>query len=54
MTSTHHGMYPLYQNQTPYYWESENGRRLLVWSGEHHNHSELLQYKRTSEGSLHE
>lgn len=34
---THHGMYPLYQNQIPYYWENENGGRLLVWSGEHYN-----------------
>lgn len=34
---THHGMYPLYHNQTPYYWESENGGRILVWSGEHYN-----------------
>lgn len=34
---THHGMYPLYQNQTPYFWESEAGGRLLVWNGEHYN-----------------
>lgn len=34
---THHGMYPLYQNQKPYFWEAENGKRLLVWSGEHYN-----------------
>lgn len=34
---THHGMYPLYQNQTPYYWERDNGGRILVWSGEHYN-----------------
>lgn len=34
---THHGMYPLYQNQTPYFWENEEGKRLLVWSGEHYN-----------------
>ena len=27
---THHGMYPLYQNQKPYFWESGDGRRLLV------------------------
>ena len=29
--STHHGMYPLYQNQKPYFWENEDGQRLLVW-----------------------
>lgn len=34
---THHGMYPLYQNQTPYYWENAKGKRLLVWNGEHYN-----------------
>lgn len=34
---THHGMYPLYQNQVPYYWENENGGRILVWNGEHYN-----------------
>lgn len=34
---THHGMYPLYHNQTPYYWENEQGKKLLVFSGEHYN-----------------
>lgn len=34
---THHGMYPLYQNQQPFFWENEEGRRLLVWNGEHYN-----------------
>lgn len=34
---THHGMYPLYQNQKPYFWEKEKGGRILVWSGEHYN-----------------
>ncbi len=34
---THHGMYPLYKNQRPYWWEAENGKRLLVWNGEHYN-----------------
>lgn len=34
---THHGMYPLYQNQKPYFWEDDKGRRLLVWNGEHYN-----------------
>lgn len=34
---THHGMYPLYQNQKPFFWEGENGKKLLVWSGEHYN-----------------
>lgn len=34
---THHGMYPLYQNMTPYYWENHEGKKLLVWNGEHYN-----------------
>ncbi|MBZ9685706.1 hypothetical protein G9F72_004990 [Clostridium estertheticum] len=34
---THHGMYPLYQNQKPYYWENKEGKKLLVFSGEHYN-----------------
>lgn len=34
---THHGMYPLYQNQRPFFWENEEGKRMLVWSGEHYN-----------------
>lgn len=34
---THHGMYPLYQNQNAYFWENEAGKRLLVWNGEHYN-----------------
>lgn len=34
---THHGMYPLYQNQNAYFWENEAGARLLVWNGEHYN-----------------
>jgi hypothetical protein len=34
---THHGMYPLYQNQKPYYWENKEGKKLLVFNGEHYN-----------------
>ena len=34
---THHGMYPLYQNQRPFFWENEDGKRMLVWNGEHYN-----------------
>lgn len=33
----HHGMYPLFQNQKPYYWANDKGEKLLVWSGEHYN-----------------
>lgn len=34
---THHGMYPLYKNQTAYFWENDEGKRILVFSGEHYN-----------------
>ncbi len=33
----HHGMYPLYQNQTAFFWENAAGERLLVWNGEHYH-----------------
>ena len=38
----HHGMYPLYQNQKPYYWQSKSGKKLLVWNGEHYNLGNVL------------
>lgn len=38
----HHGMYPLHQNQNAYFWESKDGRRLLVWNGEHYNLGNVL------------
>ncbi len=34
---THHGMYPLGETQTPFWWEMPDGRRLLVWNGEHYH-----------------
>lgn len=42
---THHGMYPLYQNQNAYFWENEAGKRLLVWNGEHYNLGNALGIK---------
>ncbi|AWP28599.1 glycoside hydrolase [Paenibacillus sp. Cedars] len=33
---THHGMYPLGRKQTPFWWESPEGGKLLVWNGEHY------------------
>lgn len=33
----HHGMYPLFKNQTAYFWENAEGKRLLVWNGEHYH-----------------
>nr|WP_317400862.1 hypothetical protein [uncultured Gemmiger sp.] len=38
----HHGMYPLRQNQNAYFWQSKDGRRLLVWNGEHYNLGNVL------------
>ncbi|MBD5534234.1 MAG: hypothetical protein HDQ99_00905 [Lachnospiraceae bacterium] len=34
---THHGYHPLFRKQTPFFWESPEGRQLLVWNGEHYN-----------------
>lgn len=33
---THHGMYALGRKQIPFWWETKNGKRLLVWNGEHY------------------
>ncbi|BCJ98990.1 glycoside hydrolase family 38 N-terminal domain-containing protein [Anaerocolumna chitinilytica] len=41
---THHGMYPLYQNQKPYFWENKAGKRLLVFNGEHYNLGNFLGF----------
>lgn len=34
---THHGYHPLFRKQTPFFWESPEGGRVLVWNGEHYN-----------------
>lgn len=34
---THHGMYPLFKKQTPFWWETTTGEKLLVWNGEHYH-----------------
>ncbi|GHH99832.1 glycoside hydrolase [Neobacillus kokaensis] len=33
---THHGMFPLGRKQIPFWWETSEGDRLLVWNGEHY------------------
>ncbi len=33
---THHGYHPLHLKQTPFYWRSPSGKKLLVWNGEHY------------------
>ncbi|MCI8360949.1 MAG: glycosyl hydrolase, partial [Clostridiales bacterium] len=32
----HHGYHPLFQKQTPFYWETPKGHKLLAWVGEHY------------------
>jgi Glycosyl hydrolases family 38 N-terminal domain len=34
---THHGMYPANKKQSPFYWETPEGNRILVWNGEHYH-----------------
>ncbi|WP_240421361.1 hypothetical protein [Paenibacillus periandrae] len=34
---THHGMFPLWRKQIPFWWEPPQGDRLLVWNGDHYN-----------------
>jgi len=34
---THHGMYPLGRKPAPFLWEAPDGRRVLVWNGEHYH-----------------
>jgi hypothetical protein len=33
----HHGMFPLYKKQIPFFWESPKGKKVLVWNGEHYH-----------------
>lgn len=33
----HHGIYPLFKTQTPFWWQAQNGEKLLVWNGEHYH-----------------
>ncbi|MEY8312714.1 hypothetical protein AALA61_12140 [Oscillospiraceae bacterium 42-9] len=40
----HHGMYPLFQNQTAFWWENAQGQRLLVWNGDHYNLGNVLGF----------
>lgn len=49
---THHGMYPLYQNQTPFWWENKEGKRLLVWNGEHYNLGNVLGIRPNRAGNF--
>lgn len=33
----HHGMFPLFKKQIPFYWETPKGNKVLVWNGEHYH-----------------
>jgi len=34
---THHGMYPMYQNQEAFWWQTDDGKKMLVWNGTHYH-----------------
>ncbi|KRG15803.1 glycosyl hydrolase [Lederbergia galactosidilytica] len=34
---THHGMFPLYKKQIPFWWETPKGHKILVWNGDHYH-----------------
>lgn len=36
LVHTHHGMFPMFKKQVPFYWEMPNNKKILVWSGEHY------------------
>lgn len=33
---THHGMFPLFKKQMPFWWETQKGNKVLVWNGDHY------------------
>jgi len=41
---THHGMFPLFQKQLPFYWETPKGNKILVWSGDHYHTGNRLGF----------
>lgn len=40
----HHGMFPLYRKQIPFYWVSPKGNKVLVWNGEHYHIGNELHF----------
>lgn len=34
---THHGMYPLFRKQIPFWWETPENDKILVWNGDHYH-----------------
>ena len=33
----HHGMFPLYKKQMPFYWQGPKKNKVLIWGGEHYH-----------------
>lgn len=48
---SHHGMYPIFKKQTPFYWETPKGYKLLVWNGEHYHFGNEFGIVKTATGS---
>ena len=48
---THHGMYPLFKKQTPFYWKTPKGNKILVWNGEHYHFGNEFGIVKTATGS---
>ncbi|MGL5348146.1 MAG: hypothetical protein ACRDA3_12410 [Peptostreptococcaceae bacterium] len=48
---THHGMYPLFKKQTPFYWQTPKGEKILVWNGEHYHFGNEFGIVKTATGS---
>lgn len=46
---THHGYHPLFRKQTPFYWITPKGNKLLVWNGEHYLFGNELGIAQASE-----
>lgn len=48
---THHGQYPVFEKQRPFYWVAPNGKKLFVWVGEHYHMGNELGLAQQEEGS---
>lgn len=44
-------MYPLFKKQTPFYWETPKGNKILVWNGEHYHFGNEFGIVKTATGS---
>lgn len=41
---SHHGMFPLYRKNCPFFWEGPNGGKVLSWIGEHYHFGNVLGF----------